>query len=182
MTVSIHASHAGCDTLHLRDGIGRVSFNPRIPCGMRRSYASGCRCNGHSFNPRIPCGMRPRQAAEALVHNLSFNPRIPCGMRLEREDGFAYYTEFQSTHPMRDATAIELKTLSKLGTFQSTHPMRDATRAVRIAGCQRSTFQSTHPMRDATPRNRPCWMQSRSFNPRIPCGMRLSLAAILSIS
>ena len=35
--------------------------------------------------------------------------------------------EFQSTHPLRDATFYLLNHLSKHSVFQSTHPLRDAT-------------------------------------------------------
>ena len=35
--------------------------------------------------------------------------------------------QFQSTHPMRDATVALLYSISPYRRFQSTHPMRDAT-------------------------------------------------------
>ena len=80
--------------------------------------------------------------------------------------------QFQSTRPMRDATArnVWIERLSM--TFQSTRPMRDATqkvgRVVQVANISihashagrdhrqisanigNNTFQSTRPMRDAT--------------------------------
>ena len=80
--------------------------------------------------------------------------------------------QFQSTHPMRDATDKIVYFIMHEDKFQSTHPMRDATtlcqRPARLssisihashAGCDvhngevyltTSKFQSTHPMRDAT--------------------------------
>ena len=101
--ISIHASHAGCDTTAepfrltpeqfqsthpMRDATELSSpgrhlaghFNPRIPCGMRRPVVSKSSPTIVYFNPRIPCGMR----LKALGHNewfKDFNPRIPCGMR-----------------------------------------------------------------------------------------------------
>ena len=36
--------------------------------------------------------------------HFNFNPRIPCGMRLTSEAEMLKQEEFQSTHPMRDAT------------------------------------------------------------------------------
>ena len=82
-----------------------------------------------------------------------FNPRIPCGMR------------------QADSTSPRL-----LETFQSTHPMRDATRSKRHFPSLNPAFQSTHPMRDATTRTCVPLPRNRSFNPRIPCGMRLAPA------
>ena len=105
------------------------------------------------------------------LYDQDFNPRIPCGMRPYVESVKVNDCEFQSTHPMRDATCDLLLLLSDF-TFQSTHPMRDATNAraqwafnalisihASHAGCDtllvmsvknNMAFQSTHPMRDAT--------------------------------
>ena len=124
--ISIHASHAGCDTTTNILALTTINFNPRIPCGMRRK------------------GLR------TLQHS----------------------SQFQSTHPMRDATADDFILSSFSSLFQSTHPMRDATKMRRRyakvrfisihashAGCDQNSrglkkrpdlFQSTHPMRDAT--------------------------------
>ncbi len=39
-SISIHASHAGCDLYNLIFGKLYLYFNPRIPCGMRRKTYS----------------------------------------------------------------------------------------------------------------------------------------------
>ena len=104
-------------------------------------------------------------------HSIDFNPRTPYGMR-----PYSFYLpplvkEFQSTHPLRDATKINFipmptstdfnprtpygmrpdldtqKTVIFL--FQSTHPLRDATLHMSLSFRQQR-FQSTHPLRDAT--------------------------------
>ena len=85
--------------------------------------------------------------------------------------------EFQSTHPLRDATFQTPKKPHKYRRFQSTHPLRDATLRdianyledvsisihAPLTGCDYDTtfcesrnprFQSTHPLRDATFRKR----------------------------
>ena len=59
IVISIHAPLAGRDwrgSLPWRRG---SYFNPRAPCGVRRS---GTRHDGHCpyFNPRTPCGVRLR--------------------------------------------------------------------------------------------------------------------------
>ena len=99
---------------------------------------------------------------------------------------------FQSTHPLRGATAPAAGKL--LGqSFQSTHPLRGATCLLRILKSSEK-FQSTHPLRGATllylsgakaghisihaplagcdisgARSR---TSKRYFNPRTPCGVR----------
>ena len=102
--ISIHASHAGCD----HDGCISESvlnhFNPRIPCGMRPAFAKLLACPTY-FNPRIPCGMRPAYSVGHGCANTYFNPRIPCGMRRISALATSRVTQFQSTHPVRDATA-----------------------------------------------------------------------------
>ena len=58
LAISIHAPLAGCDGLPPTCQKLPRHFNPRTPCGVRRSIASVIRtlCN---FNPRTPCGVRP---------------------------------------------------------------------------------------------------------------------------
>ena len=56
---------------------------------------------------------------------------------------------FQSTHPMRGATASN-PTMRLSLTFQSTHPMRGATLDLYEVADINAEFQSTHPMRGAT--------------------------------
>ena len=80
--ISIHASRAGCDYF-LADHCYVVA----------------------DFNPRIPSGMRPEGAALPAAGN-HFNPRIPSGMRQFPSSSQTRCTEFQSTHPERDATPL----------------------------------------------------------------------------
>ena len=82
------------------------NFNPRAPCGARRSILNGCGVWTH-FNPRAPCGARqnvsPNQSIIAVFQPTRplrgatililppallvfyFNPRAPCGARPESE-------------------------------------------------------------------------------------------------
>ena len=83
--VSIHALLVECDVIVPSFPEGRCSFNPRTPCGVRRSF-SGLKCAGISgFNPRTPCGVRHM---------------ADC-----RGDVFFW---FQSTHSLWSATAPDL--------------------------------------------------------------------------
>ena len=79
--ISIHAPLTGCDRIDPTDTLGRSNFNPRTPYGMRLLISSGLQTSICYFNPRTPYGMRPQ------FINLNSN-----------------WLEFQSTHPLRDAT------------------------------------------------------------------------------
>ena len=102
--------------------------------------------------------------------------------------------QFQSTHPMQDATyhcffVFHFLIIS----IHASHAGCDLLfghvfKILRIsihashAGCDRQVrrllqhsqeFQSTHPMRDATSFKSSRLLFTFNFNPRIPCGMRL---------
>ena len=79
---------------------------------------------------------------------------------------------FQSTHPVRGATPLSNYIIAYLQTFQSTHPVRGATLYVQRFSCQFELFQSTHPVRGATPNLIKPSAELINFNPRTPCGVR----------
>ena len=57
--------------------------------------------------------------------------------------------KFQSTPPLRGATALQPRLQAQGSPFQSTHPLRGATQfGVDLEAVSR--FQSTHPLRGAT--------------------------------
>ena len=57
--ISIHAPRVGGDSADGKVAVSVIDFNPRPPCGGRRS-APGARCHRTgNFNPRPPCGGRP---------------------------------------------------------------------------------------------------------------------------
>ena len=77
---------------------------------------------------------------------------------------------FQSTHPLRGATACSASFV-RISGFQSTHPLRGATQHHR--GDRRERHISIHaPLagcdRNGSASRRGC----RHFNPRTPCGVR----------
>ena len=105
-----------------------------------------------------------------------------------------FHNKFQSTRPMRDATAREEKIKTDTGisihashagrddkivsisgvvqyAFQSTRPMRDATYDY-LKDHLHIEFQSTRPMRDATDIPSMLLYHLANFNPRVPCGTR----------
>ncbi len=123
-----------------------------------------------------------------------FNPRTPCGVRQAGSAALSIIIMFQSTHSLRSATLnIWLTAANTL--FQSTHSLRSATLS-QAAVLARWMFQSTHSLRSATPASSSIkqsgsvsihallaecdillmqgLMDSEGFNPRTPCGVRLS--------
>ena len=99
----------------------RSYFNPRIPYGMRPPARIMAWCSTN-FNPRIPYGMRLIFLSLASVSCRYFNPRIPYGMRQIRKVKMLVLREFQSTHPVWDATLMLLETVH--GIIISIHASR----------------------------------------------------------
>ena len=159
---AVCGSRTGCD------------FNPRTPCGVRplsnkmRVVASDISIHA----PRAGCdyGMlkapvktcisihAPRAGCDLFhpaMHSTTkdFNPRTPCGVR----------RVYPSPLPPRGCR------------FQSTHPVRGATAHGCVRGRRVVLFQSTHPVRGATVlRGIQDAIAAADFNPRTPCGVRRS--------
>ena len=148
-------------------------FNPRTPCGVRLPYLLHPRetgsisihaplagCDGVAAHlaalavkisihaPLAGCDCRSRGSGPYCA--TYFNPRTPCGVRR---------TTFTSSR--------------RRARFQSTHPLRGATNRFRSCGGA-SPFQSTHPLRGATSRRMAIAFSACNFNPRTPCGVRLT--------
>ena len=122
-----------------------------------------------------------------------FNPRIPYGMRRNSQATHAAQVQFQSTHPVWDATGVEAREAH--GVLISIHASRMGCDCHGVPPKRRARiFQSTHPVWDATQHHRRanitgvisihasrmgCDVIFRAvrnspmdFNPRIPYGMR----------
>ena len=167
--ISIHAPRVG------RDGWRRFrhsplsNFNPRAPCGARRSFRR-CPSPSDHFNPRAPCGARP----VCMIYHYRT-------------------TAFQSTRPVWGATFSRFWILCSSIQFQSTRPVWGATCAHVPLPTLRSNFNPRAPCgarlvfhgfasfaKNFNPRA-PCGARPRSlakpsrssyFNPRAPCGAR----------
>ena len=194
--ISIHAPRAGCDrTEHgetvLREKFQsthpvrgatkarvchpcqRAYFNPRTPCGVRRTGCCFAAENSTDFNPRTPCGVRPRGwTVTAMPKN--FNPRTPCGVRQSAAPHSQTRSTFQSTHPVRGATSARRSRARSRSHFnprtpcgvRRLFPLANPTAGLISihaprAGCDgggqcrweiTKVFQSTHPVRGATKR------------------------------
>ena len=102
-SISIHAPRAGRDAFH-------------VACWLR------CHISIHA-----PRAGRDSSIGLSAMDSLHFNPRAPCGAR-QRMYGWLWDAYiFQSTRPVRGATASG-EVCTVIDKFQSTRPVRGATR------------------------------------------------------
>ena len=171
VVISIHAPLAGRDNLTARSRKSQQHFNPRAPCGAR-PYISTCSSRTPYFNPRAPCGAR-RARRRSCRGRLHISIHAPLAGRDEvPKYTFELVDAFQSTRPLRGATALDMSptllmayfnprapcgarhsfvTILALDLrFQSTRPLRGATLGAADVGTTDTTFQSTRPLRGAT--------------------------------
>ena len=85
-------------TVHLFD------FNPRTPCGVRllSDFPEAHRPSISIHAPLAGCDLGAVVHIRAVIN---FNPRTPCGVRLDFLSQADKCGRFQSTHPLRGATA-----------------------------------------------------------------------------
>ena len=147
--ISIHAPLAGRDFGRFLPLTGRWDFNPRAPCGARRRVDAGHQLPPQDFNPRAPCGARQK---------VVMRPISAC--------------RFQSTRPLRGATAASRLSASSYS-FQSTRPLRGATEdSASRAFVRRISIHAPLAGRDPAGNRRVAPVYD--FNPRAPCGARRS--------
>ncbi len=101
------------------------------------------------FNPRTPCGVRP-VPHHCLPDWMRFNPRTPCGVRHAMLSCAGPCRRFQSTHSLRSATGYCWT--RRQGLSVSIHAL--------LAECDEICNDYKN--------------QQYGFNPRTPCGVRLS--------
>ena len=131
----------GATCPHGQYGRGTFYFNPRAAIRIRsrrRWY----------FNPRAPRGARLWNR-RFVVTARNFNPRAPRGARPTLRRCWEGRTVFQSTRPMRGATATTARPTKCFDDFNPRAPC-----GARRPGCCHSRRGSWH------------------FNPRAPCGAR----------
>ena len=151
--ISIHAPHAGRDKQRYWTRSARRHFNPRAPCGARRQLAVPPKLCMLHFNPRAPCGARP------LVIFLG-----------HRGQGF------QSTRPMRGATAYIILSMSAMMiSIHAPHAGRDS-KAPQDAEQIKISIHAPHAGRDCPKDTHGPHMAD--FNPRAPCGARRGAGSI----
>ncbi len=78
-----------------------------------------------------------------------FNPRTPCGVRRFDYVPILSHLAFQSTHPLRGATA-SLRPLRPLRHISIHAPLAGCDGVISFQAAKHAAFQSTHPLRGAT--------------------------------
>ena len=183
----------GATSYRLPQGLLFANFNPHSPCGERQRRNYHVEVEFCHFNPHSPCGER-RSGSPGSRAIRDFNPHSPCGERRRGESVAAMMERISihTPHAGSDNTRLCLMHFSPL--FQSTLPMRGAT-ATRSSMENPEAFQSTLPMRGATivpavghlrlrisihtphagsdERRRGKDYRLQNFNPHSPCGERL---------
>ena len=103
--ISIHAPRAGRDILIEVDG-KTVVISIHAPHAGRDRKSYPCRMGGSTyFNPRAPCGARPTLLSN-VTSFVTISIHAPhAGRDAETATVWVKYTKFQSTRPMRGATA-----------------------------------------------------------------------------
>ena len=150
--------------------MSQSDFNPRTPCGVRPQgqhkfypkfrFQSTHPVRGATHRKRQNRWIQmisihaPRAGCDGkkAIHKLcckNFNPRTPCGVRRRGRAQSRSPALFQSPHPVRGATKLDMK---RFPIFKiSIHAPRAGCDALKIAVNG----------------------QSKHFNPRTPCGVRL---------
>ena len=105
-TISIHASHAGCDWQGIFPLKESGKFQSTHPMRDATSGTDREQAAGRYFNPLIPCGMRLLESFYyANEYTISIHAsHAGCDPVIWASTSGRQ--QFQSTHPMRDATWI----------------------------------------------------------------------------
>ena len=155
-------------------------FNPHSPCGERpnQEIFLGAQWN---FNPHSPCGERLSGHWCAPQTLGDFNPHSPCG---ERPRYVHYCTKCQriSIHTPHAGSDAQIRALQgDVEKFQSTLPMRGAT-AVHNNHLLPFPISIHTPHAGSDTGARMPYGQDCYFNPHSPCGERRQDAASFSAS
>ena len=171
----------------------RRHFNPRAPCGARRS---GHEHSGNTMRISIHAPLAGRDTlrvhalpllADISIHaplagrddsaramsydEPNFNPRAPCGARPPAGRCCFRRSYFNPRAPCGARPAGSRARSSRLR-FQSTRPLRGATSAASYTGACSCYFNPRAPCGARLQRHTRS-TDRRDFNPRAPCGARL---------
>ena len=171
--VSTHAPLAGSDLRHEGIDPAGESFNPRSPCG-ERPEPKRTTLTKEGFNPRSPCGERyhgPQSDPGRLV-----STHAPLAGSDARESRSKALDSTVSTHaPLAGSDGRHLRSAVYRGRVSTHAPLAGSDMVDWAAQVAALSFQPTLPLRGATRRSYRRIPWSGSFNPRSPCGERLTL-------
>ena len=127
LRISIHAPRAGCDDIEAPLIVKSFKFQSTHPVrGATRTVCANL-IHTHHFNPRTPCGVRLQRVLDDRYVKQNFNPRTPCGVRPYIRAKL-YKRQPISIHAPRAGCDLEAsRKLAAKKLFQSTHPVRGAT-------------------------------------------------------
>ena len=167
-TISIHAPHAGSDSILKVTCQVIFNFNPRSPCGERHHYHD-CYRQKYKFQSTLPMrgatflpsclvwilsfqSTLPMRGATVGVPvpaiNADFNPRSPCGERLEHyKEKVAFLISIHAPHAGSDGSADKVDDGRMDFNPRSPCGERLAEEGFNFTAVK---FQSTLPMRGAT--------------------------------
>ena len=169
--VSIHALLAECDLCGQIRRRQLYGFNPRTPCGVRQAFVTDILAFGkfqstHSLRSATRSSLNRPTLLKVSIHALlaecdatrnsarhgpdCFNPRTPCGVRPQGGHTAFDFIQFQSTHSLRSATVYHC--------FDCT--ARQVSIHALLAECDNEKAGTK--------------IYRCSFNPRTPCGVRLT--------
>ena len=157
-TLSLRRATGGCRGI----AVPPADFNPRSPCGERRSVHDGLLPGGDISIHALLAESDSRTFALYFSH-LHFNPRSPCGERRSTLKSAKWIPQFQSTLSLRRATDF----------MQGLHVLARISIHALLAESDCPSYPGI-PRRDY-------------FNPRSPCGERLKgfwtleIVAVISI-
>ena len=124
--ISIHAPRVGRDSALRETKEAFRDFNPRAPCGARRSTSDGSQSVRGLFQSTRPVWGATSVFLINSVLQFDFNPRAPCGARRVGQNQIHRAIGFQSTRPVWGATT-RCTIFQQPAQFQSTRPVWGAT-------------------------------------------------------
>ena len=169
--ISIHAPRVGGDYAQFVEALEMADFNPRPPCGGRRSFMCYTAPSG-VFQSTPPVWGATRHHRAARMRPRYFNPRPPCGGRRTRSSEVP--NDFLiSIHAPRVGGDI-IKAYWLMDDDISIHAPRVGGDPQKNAKCIQRVCISIHAPRvggDSHRKMTGC--PNNNFNPRPPCGGRL---------
>ena len=154
----------------------RYGFQSTLPLRGATRFGELAAYAADNFNPRSPCGERPCTALLPLP-DMTFQSTLPLRGATGVGGGKLLHCLFQSTLPLRGATFGHW--IIKPCAAISIHAPLAGSDLLRLGEIHvPPLFQSTLPLRGATHRQSHNGWSRWYFNPRSPCGERLSCAVV----
>ena len=161
------ATHGRCARLAQTQS----NFNPRTPCGVRRKAPDDARAAA-GISIHAPLAGCDAVCAASPTLRRHFNPRTPCGVRLPVTCARARARSISIHAPLAGCDAGVLSALLNMLLFQSTHPLRGATAKAARKQAERETISIHAPLAGCDECARETDVRLLHFNPRTPCGVR----------